>query len=149
MFLLKFLSLCIALLSFPILPIDPLSEIVEKNQHCYKMCSHKWDTDYSSFLATFDHPPLSTRRSISKLRLLYNITNNLLYFPSDIFTHKFPPSHASLHFDPHIFTIPFSPSSGSQINLSLPFSLCNSIPYLVKSSSSIITLKSEENMIIY
>ena len=89
-----------------------------------KMCSHKWDNDYSSLLSTFNLPTLSTRRSISKLCLHYKITNNLLYFPSDIFIRKPLPSYASHHFDPLTFTIPFSRSSASQNYLSLLFSLC-------------------------
>ena len=60
MLLLKLFSLCITLLSFPILPIAPLSgthpffsptnsEILSKTQHlALKMWSHKWDSDYSS-----------------------------------------------------------------------------------------------------
>ena len=48
------------------------SEILEKTQHfALKMCSHKWDNDYSSLLSTFNLPTLSTRCSISKLCLLY------------------------------------------------------------------------------
>ena len=100
------------------------AEILEKTQHfALKMCSHKWDNDYSSLLSTFNLPTLSTRHSISKLCLLYKITNNLLYFPSDIFIHKPLSSYASHHFDPLTFTIPFSHLSASQNYLSLLFSL--------------------------
>ena len=108
------------------------------------------DSDYSSFLSTFNLLSISTRHSISKLCLLYKITNNLLYFPSDIFIHKSPPSYASHHFDPLTFTITFSSSSASQ-NLFVPsvLSLWNSLPYHVKSSSSLITFKFKVNMLIY
>ena len=120
------------------------SEILEKTQHfALKMCSHKWDNDYSSLLSTFNLPTLSIRRSISKLCLLYKITNNLLYFPSDMFIRKPLPSYASRHFDPLTFTIPFSHSSASQ-NSFVPsvLSLWNPLPSHVKSSSSLITFKS-------
>ena len=59
------------------------SDILEKPQHfSLKICSHKWDSDYSSLLSTFNLPTLSTHCSITELCLLYKITNNLLYFPT-------------------------------------------------------------------
>ena len=104
------------------------------------MCFHKWDNDYTSLLSTFNLPTLSTRRSISKLCLLYKITNNLLYFPSDIFSHKYPPSYASCHFDRLTFTILFSHSSASKNSfVTSVLSLWNSLPYHMKSRSSLIT----------
>ena len=109
------------------------AEIFEKTQHfALKMCYHKWDKDYSSLLSTFNIPTLSTHHSISKLCLLYKITNNLLYFPSDVFIRKSLPSYDSYHFDPLTFTIPFSRSSASQ-NSFVPsvLSLWNSLPYHV------------------
>ena len=79
----------------------------EKTQHfALKICSHKWDNDYSSLLSTFNLLTLSTCCSISKLCVLYKISN-LPYFPSDIFIHKPLPSYASRYFDPLTFTIPF------------------------------------------
>ena len=124
MLLLILFLLCITLLSFPIFPTAPLFgthlylplmlKFSRKPNTALKMCSHKWDNDYSSLLSTFNLPTLSTHRSISKLCLLYKITNNLLYFPSDIFNRKPLASYASCHFDPLTFTIPFSHSSASQ-----------------------------------
>ena len=112
--------------------------------------SHKWDKDYSSLLSMFNLPTLSTRRFISKLCLLYKITNNLLYFPSNIFIRKPLPSYTSRHFDPLTFTISFSHLSASQ-NSFVPsvLSLWNSLPYHVKSSSSLNTFKSKINILFY
>ena len=111
---------------------------------------HKWNSDYSFLLSTFNLLSLSTCCSISKLCLLYKITNNILYFPSDIFIHKSPPSHSSYHFDSLTFTITFSSSSASQnLFVSSILSLWNSLPYHVKSNSSLITFKSKVNMLIY
>ena len=135
MLLLILFLLCIALLSFPIFfycssVCDPpvsstTAEILEKTQHIVlKMCSHKWENDYSFLISMFNLPILSICRSISKLCLVYKITNNLLYFPSDIFIHKPLASYATPHFDPLTFTIPFCHSSASQTHLSLLFSLC-------------------------
>ena len=127
------------------------AEILEKTQHfALKMCSHNWDKDYSSLLSTFNFPTLLTLHSISKLCLLYKITNSLLYFLSNIFICKPLPSHASCHFDPLAFTIHFSHSSASQ-NSFVPsvLSLWNSLPYHVKSSPSLKTFKSKVNMLFY
>ena len=91
-----------------------------------------------------------SRHSISKLCLLYKITNNLFYFPSDIFIHKLLSSYASRHFDPLTITIPFSHSSASQNSFVPPvLSLWNSLPYHVKSSSPLITFKSKVNILLY
>ena len=39
------------------------AEIIEKTQHfALKLCSHKWDNDYSSLLSTFNFLTLSTHR---------------------------------------------------------------------------------------
>ena len=160
MLLLILFSLCITLVipyfSYCSSVWDPSvsftnAEILKKTQHfALKMCSHKWDNNYSSLLSTSNLPTLSTHRSISKLCLLYKITNNLLYFPSDIFICKPLPSYASHHFDPLTFTNPFSHSSASQ-NSFFPsvLSLWNSLPYHVKSSSFLITFKSKVNMLLY
>ena len=118
MLLPKLLSLCIALLSFHIqllllwdTPVSSTnSEILEKLNTL--LC----DSDYSSLLSTLNLRPLSSCCSISKLCLLYKIINNLLYFPSHIFIYKSLPNHASRHFDPLTFTMPFSCSSASKIS---------------------------------
>ena len=127
------------------------AEILKKTQHfALKMCSHKWDKDYSSLLSTFNLPTLSTRCSISKLCLLYKITNDLLYFLSHIFIRNPLPSYASHHFEPLTFIIPFSHSSASQNSfVNSVNSLWNSLPYHVKSSSSLNTFKSKVNMLLY
>ena len=82
----------------------------------------------------------------------YKITNNLLYFPSDIFSRKPLPNYAFRCFDPLTFTIPFSHSSASQ-NSFVPSALSlldlwNSLPYHVKSNSFLITFKSKVNMLL-
>ena len=68
-------------------------------------------THLFSQLLTFD--PLNSSLDF-KLCLFYKITNNFLYFPSNIFIPKPLLSYASHHFDPLTFTIPFSNSSASQ-----------------------------------
>ena len=157
LFLILF-SLCIALLSFPIFPTAPLFgthlylplmlKFSRKPNTALKMCTHNWDKDYSSLLSTFNLPTCSTRHSISKLCLLYKITNSLLYFLSKIFIHKPMPSYASHHFDPLVFIIPFSHSSSSQNSfVRSVLSLWNSLPYDVKSSPSLKTFKSKVNML--
>ena len=155
MLLLILFSLYIALLLCSSVWDPPVSstnaEILEKTQHfALKMCSHKWDNDYSSLLSTFNLLTLSTCRSISKLCLLYKITNNLLYFPSDIFIRKPLPSYASHHFDPLTFTIPFfSLICFTKLFVPSVFSLWKSLPHHVKSSSSLNTFKSKVNMLFY
>ena len=148
MLLLIFFSLCIAFLSFPISPIAPLF-----GTHLYLLLMLKFSRKLNTLLISslnFNLPTLSTRHSISKLCLIYKITNNLLYFPSDSFICKRLTSYASHHFDPFIFTIPFSHSSASQ-NSFVPsvLSLWNSLPYHVKSSSSLITFIFKVNMLLY
>ena len=114
------------------------------------MCSHNWDNGYSSLLSTFNLPTLSTRHSISKSCLLYKITNNLLYFPSDIFIRKPLQNYASRHFDSLTITNPFCHTSPSQ-NSFVPsvLSLWNALSYHVKSSSSLIKSKSKVNLLLY
>ena len=152
MLLLILFSLCITLLSFSIFPTAPLFGILpylplmlkflRKPTLLYKyaLINRTMITHLFSQLLTFR----LSRHSISKLCLLYKITNNLLYFPSDIFIRKLLSSYASRHFDPLTITIPFSHSSASQ-NSFVPsvLSLWNSLPYHVKSSSPLITFKSK------
>ena len=104
-------------------------------------------THLFSQLLTFD--PLNSSFNF-KLCLFYKITNNLLYFPSDIFICKPLPSYASCHFHPLTFTIPFSNLSASQNSFVLSvLSLWNSLPNHIKSSSSLNTFKSKVNVLLY
>ena len=106
------------------------------------MCSHNWSSDYYSLLSSHNISPFSTRRSISKLCLVYKIYNNLIYFPSDCFVPKPLPTHRSRHYDGLMYSVPFSRTSASK-NSFVPsaLSLWNPLPYHVKSSISLTEFK--------
>ena len=77
--IIPYFTYCLSVWDLPVSSTN--SEILEKTQHfVLKICSHKWDSDYSSLLSTFNLPTLSTHCSISELCLLYKIINSLLYF---------------------------------------------------------------------
>ena len=115
-----YFSYCSSVLDPPVSSTN--SEILEKIQHfALKMCSYKWNNGYLSLSQFLTIRP---SRSISKLCLLYKVTNNFLHFPSDIFICKPLPSYASHHFDPLTFTIAFCHSSASQNSFVFLFSRC-------------------------
>ena len=161
MHLLKLFLLCIVPLFSPISPTAPLSGIppqnsfystlLEKTQlFALRMCSHNWSSDYYSLLSSHNISPLSTRRSISKLCLVYKISNKLIYFPSDCFVPKPLHTHRSRHYDSLMYSVPFSRTSASK-NSFVPsaLSLWNPLPYRVKSSISLTEFKNNVKKIVY
>ena len=46
-----------------------------------RVCTKTWDTSYDDLLLTSHLPPLQERRQQSKLRNLFNIINELTFFP--------------------------------------------------------------------
>ena len=69
------------------------------------MCSHKWNSDYSSLLSYYNIPLFSSRCTVSKLCLLYKILNKILYFPPAIFILKPSPTHSSLWLSHAFYTL--------------------------------------------
>ena len=110
------------------------STLLEKTQlFALRMCSHNWSSDFHSLLSSHNISPLSTRHSISKLCLVYKISNKLIYFPSDCFVPKPLPTHHSRHYDGLVHSVPFSRTSASN-NSFVPsaLSLWNPLFYHIK-----------------
>ena len=107
------------------------STLLEKTQlFAIRMCSHNWSSDYYSLLSSHNISPLSTCHSISKLCLVYKISNKLIYFPSDCFVPKPLHTHSSRHYDGLMYSVPFSCTSAFK-NSFVPsaLSLWNPLPY--------------------
>ena len=127
------------------------STLLKKTQlFAIRMCSHNWSSDYYSLLPSHNISPLSTRRSISKLCLVYKISNKLIYFPSDCFIPKPLHTHCFRHYDGLMYSVPFSRTSASK-NSFVPSALSfwNPLTYSVKSSTSLTEFKHNVKKIVY
>ena len=83
------------------------STLLEKTQFfSLKICSHSWNSSYSTLLSLFDLPTLSTLRSQAKLSLLFKILNQSIYFSHNTFIFKPPPTHSLRSYDSLTLIVP-------------------------------------------
>ena len=126
------------------------STLLEKNQFfSLKICSHSWNSSYSTLLSLFDLiPTLTTLRSQAKLSLLFKILNQSIYFSHDTFIFKPPPTHSLRSYDSLALIVPFSNTySHSNSFVSSVSSLWNSLPFDIRSSTSIKSFKQHIKLI--
>ena len=119
------------------------SELEKVQKFALRMCTYNWSANYLDLLTNLQLPSLSTRRSQSKLFIVYKILNNLIYFPSKIFICIPPPIRSSRSYHPLNVLTPYCKTS-STLNSFVPSasSLWNSLPHHLKSSRSFPQFKS-------
>ena len=122
------------------------------NYFSLKVCSKIWSLNYHSLISHINIPSLVSRRNFSKLILLYEINNGLLYFPPNVLIPVPAPLHYSRHYNKLNFKPPFcSTQAYSSSFFPSVISLWNSLPDEAKTSSSlssfrqIISLLSSQN----
>ena len=119
------------------------SNSLERVQHFgLRMCTRSWKADYPSILSSTNLPSLSSSRSRSKLLLLYKILHGYLFFPPNILVYSPHPLRSSRHYHPCNLVVPYSRTSSS-LHSFIPSacSLWNSLPPIIKSSSTISSFK--------
>ena len=119
------------------------SELEKVQKFAFRMCSHNWSANYPELLFNFQLSSLSTRRSHSKLCLIYKILHKIIYlnFPPNcnIFNFTSPPIRSSRLYHPWNVLSPHCKTTATS-NSFVPSvsSLWNSLPhmYYLKSSPS-------------
>ena len=115
-------------------------EKLEKVQKfALRLCFKQWDLDYPSLLFISDLPTLATRRKYFNLCTMFNIVNQLLHFPQEIFILRTTPLHSSNH----LYCPPFC-RTNSYLNSFVPKTCSdwNSLPLSIRSSDCISSFKS-------
>ena len=77
------------------------------------MCIYNWSANYLDLLSNLQLPSLSTRRSQSKLFIIYKILNNLIYFPPKMFICIPPPIRSSHSYHPLNVLTPYCKTSAT------------------------------------
>ena len=119
------------------------SELEKVQKFALRMCTYNWSANYLDLLSNLQLSSLSTRRSQSKLFIIYKILNNLIYFPPKIFICIPPPIRSSHSYHPLNVLTPYCKASAT-LNSFVPSvsSLWNSLPHHLKSSPSLPQFKS-------
>ena len=100
----------------------------------------QWDLDYVSLLFICDLPTLAARRKYFNLCTMYKIVNQLIFFPSNMFSPRVTPFQPSSN---HLYYQPFCRTNSYLYSFVLnTCSVWNSLPLSVRSSDSISSFKS-------
>ena len=101
-----------------------------------RICSKQYHSNYDRNLELFNLVPLSTRRAISKLTLLFKFMSGFTFLPNGILSLQ-PSPRPSRYYHTNNISIPFYCSSAAFYYFIPSSSLWNSLPHEVKSCDSI------------
>ena len=96
-----------------------------------RMCSKQWSAGYTDVLSLFKIPTLSDRREYLSLCTMFKITQEMMYFPTNVFVPKLPDNLSSSS-NSFLFYQPFAKSNAFLYSF-VPFScsLWNKLPHLI------------------
>ena len=147
-----YLTLILPILMYSSSVWDPYSipniNKLEKVQHfALKLCSKNWTSDYPLLLQLFNLPSLSSRRTTSKLVLLYKFIFSKLYIPGGSFSFQNQSSynlrsshHLNLTCPSPDLLLPSTPSFPVLCPCGIPFPHHSKISTLQGSSSQIFLI---------
>ena len=92
-----------------------------------RVITHEWKSDYPSLCSKLNWQTLNTRRKIQKLKVCYNILNNLSIIPATTFTPHPHPSPRHPHSKILLFHIP--------VPMHISFLFCRCHPFMEFTSS--------------
>ena len=115
-------------------PLSSNAKSLEKVQHfALKMCTKNWSESYNFILASLQLSSLSSRRTRSKLVLIFKFVNKLIHLPPNLLQSAPAPIRSCRYYHPLNLYCPFSRTSASLLSFSSTSpKLWNSLPPAVK-----------------
>ena len=106
-----------------------------------RMCSKQWNAGYTDILSLFKIPTLSDRREYLSLCTMFKITQDMMYFPTNVFVPKLPDNLRSSS-NSFLFYQPFAKSNAFLYSF-VPFScsLWNKLPHPITHAPTLSLFK--------
>ena len=75
--------------------VKDVEKLEKVQKFALRLCVKQWDLDYVSLLFICDLPTLAARRKYFNLCTMYKIVNQLIFFPSNMFSPRVTPFQPS------------------------------------------------------